>query len=239
MRLQPLFREGERGKGAVIVAQLTPKEQHALRALKTAIRRGDEVSAESIADAASVSRSLVYGLSARMGYPSWKDLVAQLRYENSTVSQTRVTRGRTKKICDEISRHAGSAILVRAIGDAAICEPYLIRRLGAKGYQAVAYDGATMRAFSEREGGLVILINESGFALFQECAEAMREGYETVVITSMADSPVARMANVAIALENNKSTIAEYEPNFFTAAALTMIELVCSKLPALTGGVLG
>lgn len=221
------------------MAQLTPKEQRALRALKTAVRRGDDVNAEAIAAAASVSRSLVYGLSARMGYPSWRDLVTQLRYESSTVGQTHVTRGRTKKICDEIARHADGAILVRAIGDASICEPYLIRRLGAKGYRAVAYDAATMRAFSEDGGGLVILINESGLALFQECAEAMREGYETVVITSMLESPVALMANVAIALENNKSTLAEYEPNYFTAAVLTMIELVCSKLPALTGGVLG
>ncbi len=197
------------------------------RVLRERLKAGDTVTPQSLANETGVSRATVYRFAKSLGYRDWSDCIAQLssfyskeakkRAEQETVDYERLAR----LIVDNRDKIA----VVQAIGDAEICREYLISRLAGIGIIATSYTPAIVELLEQRgEGGLAFIINESGIALQEICGNLIKHGFKLITICANPHSPVARLATYAVTIENNKSTLDAYRPNYFTAGALMVLE---------------
>ena len=83
---------------------------------------------------------------------------------------------------------------------------------------------ACLEQSEDGNAGLALIFNESGLACWQDALECVQCGFETVAVTADANTPVARASNLAIAIKSNKSALSAYEPNYFAAGSLALVE---------------
>ncbi len=206
----------------------TPTDREVYAAVRDALSAGERPTVSQVAENLGVSRSAVWRAAKRYGYAGWADMLDQLgRYLDggSAASSAARRSDGISLMVDALTRHRDDPVLVHGVGDAEICRQLLIYRLGELGFTAMPYSPAIARACADRGArGLALVFNESGVALWQDCVDCGRQGIEVLAVTASDSSPVARAANVSIAIRSNKSSPAAYEPNYFAAGCLALVE---------------
>lgn len=219
---------------------MAPREPHdaeandraVYQAVRDHLRAGERPTIGLIAEELGLSTSAVYRAAKRFGYASWSDMVGQLRqYLKNTRRMVDTSEDNINGIdllAQALMRHRGGCVLLQGVGDAEICRRLLVYRLGALEFNVMPYTPQIARARLEQSGdgnsGLALIFNESGLACWQDALECVQCGFETVAITADAATPVARAANLAIAIKSTKSTPSAYEANYFAAGSLALVE---------------
>ena len=82
-------------------------------------------------------------------------------------------------------------------------------------------------ALSRQKRGRHIISTGIEHAAIYKPLDFLRErGFEVIAITASHDTPISKLADVNVVIKNNKSNVAAYEPNYFTAGALSYLERV-------------
>lgn len=193
-------------------------------------KRGERATVSETARETGVPRSSVARVASHFGYDGWTDFTSQLvRYHRSEEPQGSIARS-VSMANTMLRRHARSFILVDAVGDAEICVDYMLLRLGELGFLAMPYgQGVVDSICSSGEHGLLLVLNESGMTLLPACLYAVEHGFEVVAITASHDTPISKVAHLNVVIKNNKSSIDDYRPNYFTAGALSFLERVMAS----------
>lgn len=193
-------------------------------------RTGERATISEAAQATGIPRSSVARVAAHFGYDGWTDFTSQLvRYH--WASEPRGTLAQSVSMVNTmLRRHADDFVLVDAVGDAEICIDYMLLRLGELGFRAMPYGNGVVNTIAATgEQGMLLVLNESGMALLPSCLHAVDNGFEVIAITASHDTPVSKVANLNVVIKNNKSSVADYRPNYFTAGALSFLEHVMAS----------
>lgn len=193
---------------------------------------GGRLTVAEMAERAGTSPASLVRLAQKLGYHGWSDMYADFCLQRSDLARTDdPTAEKIGELCDVIERHAGDAMLIDGIGDGEYPCDFLRDRLDALGLDALNYRAETAESLARLgRNGLVIIFNESGVALYNRVAEARRFGLESFAVTGRSSSPIALTADHAIVLRCNKTQVRSYEPDFFCARCLVLVELVTSEL---------
>lgn len=202
------------------------------QAVRARLRAGERPTIGHIAEELDVSTSAVYRAAQHYGYASWSDMIGQLsQYLKSTrrvIERPDEDASGIDLLARALVRHRSGNVLVQGPGDAEICRDLLVYRLGALEFSVMPFTPQIARACLERStdgnAGLALIFNESGLSCWQDAIECVQCGFETVAITADANTPVARASNLAIAIKSNKSALSSYEPNYFAAGSLALVE---------------
>ena len=202
------------------------------QAVRNHLRAGEKPTIGLIAEELGISSSAVYRAAKRYGYASWSDMVGQLgqylKNNRRVVEHTGDDANGIDLLAQAFMRHRGGRVLLQGTGDADICRRLLVYRLGALEFTAMPYTPQIARACLEQSedgnAGLALIFHESGLACWQDALECVQCGFETVAVTADANTPVARASNLAIAIKSNKSALSAYEPNYFAAGSLALVE---------------
>ncbi len=206
---------------------LTDSEKYVYAYVRSQAKAGKRPTIDEVAQQTGVPRSSVARVAKRLGYKGWKDFTLQLeRYFRPEEHDDAVTDS-TNLVADVLVRYRDQPILIDAIGDVEICVDYLLLRLGELGLRAMVYGrGVAESLASSNERAVLLLLNESGMALMPACLFAAERGFEVIAITASHDTPISKLADVNVVIKNNKSNVAAYEPNYFTAGTLSYLERV-------------
>ena len=202
------------------------------QAVRNHLRAGEKPTIGLIAEELGISSSAVYRAAKRYGYASWSDMVGQLgqylKNNRRVVEHTGDDANGIDLLAQAFMRHRGGRVLLQGTGDADICRRLLVYRLCALEFTAMPYTPHIARAClaqsEDGNAGLALIFNESGLACWQDALECVQCGFETVAVTADANTPVARASNLAIAIKSNKSALSAYEPNYFAAGSLALVE---------------
>lgn len=209
-----------------------PTDQLLYRIVRKEIKNNGSPTVQHIAEEAGVSRSTVYRFAHHLGYKSWQECIRNIAaFCTAPRDKAEIDY---EALASAIKELHGGVVLVDAIGDAEVCREHLIERLGGLGIITLSYDRTTCEQLAHRGiPGLAYVINESGFVLAGTCRTCKKCGYDVVAITADSNSLVARSADLCIIIGNKKSSIQDYEPNYFAAGALIVLERMAAHLEAL------
>ena len=130
-------------------------------------------------------------------------------------------------LCDMLVNYKDHKIIVNSIGDSDYVGAYLLDKLWNRGFHAFPYHKSQMmKSENEQKHGMLIAINESGVVLLEQCLLARKFDYNIVSITSNRNSPLACNSHLTLELKNKKSAFHNYNPNFFTAYVIMLIEML-------------
>lgn len=188
-----------------------------------------------IAKDAEVAPSSVIKFAKKLGYSGWSEMQLNLNTVKSDEINLNfddfnfIENSAMNQYFDRIWALIDSKdnILVTAIGDCEYVGNHLVSKLWEHNYKAAIQSNKIMKSIQEhKESGVVILLNESGTVLLQNCLHANSLGLDVISITSNGQSPLAIRSDISLELANNKSSLDTYAPNFFTARLLLFIELL-------------
>ena len=225
--------------------QVDPQERE--RAIQACIdahlAQGDDLTISLVAAEAGVSSAAVFRFAQKKGFPNWSSYLAHALQTARADSQDAHPIGKLERgvrmVAYALRAHREGTILVAACGDAEICAQHALMRLATCGYHVLPYAPAVARAHRDADHpGLVLVFNESGIALWDCCRVCAQEGFEVVAVTASTDSPVARAAHVSIAIQDRKSSLDAYEPNYFAAGTIAFMSRVLDLIdePYLSSG---
>ena len=206
------------------------------RLVRDHLKAGERPTISVVAQELGISTSTAHRAAKRYGYAGWSDMVGRLEqyYRRHRVKdQPDETPNGIDLLAEALVRHRGGRVLVQGTGDVEICQKLLIYHLGALEFASMPFTSQIARGCQEQAGsgdsGLALFFNESGLVLWQAVLECNRCGFETVAITASTHTPVARAANLAIAVKSNKSMRGSYEPNLFAAGSLALMERAIAR----------
>lgn len=192
-------------------------------------KRGERATIDEVSHNLGISRSSVARVSKHFGYRGWTDFVTQLVQYHQVDDRAGAVNDSVDVVADALERSRSGLVLIDAVGDAEICVQYLILRLSELGFTAASYSRGMLDVPTAAQGGLLLVFNESGMTLLPSCLNAAAYGFEVVAITASHDTPVSKVADVNMVIKNRKSTPATYEPNYFTAGALALLERAMAR----------
>lgn len=213
------------------MGQLNDREQRIFAKVRDVAAEDERLSIAKMAQRTGTSAAALVRISKKLGYQGWSDMYAHLRHRHASASQVELAaRENVGMLCDAIERHAGGVILVTGIGDGEYPARFLTDRLNALGLFALEFKAETAEAHARLgRDGVAIIFNESGIALYNRVAIARAAGFESVAVTGRDASPLALAADVSVHVRCNKTQIRAYEPDFFCARALVLVELVAAE----------
>ena len=202
------------------------------QAVRSHLKAGDRPTITDISHEIGISTSTAHRAAKAYGYLGWSDMVNRLRHYYRRAEQIEHQDDQDPNgidlLAEALVRHRGGRVLVLGIGDVEICQKLLIYRLGELGFAVMPYAYEIARACQRQAGsessGLALFCNESGLVCWQAALECNQCGFETVAITASSRTPVARAANLAIAIKSTKSEREAYQPNLFAAGSLALVE---------------
>ena len=194
--------------------------------VRSRARLGKRPTVRETAEATGVARSTVARAAVSLGYASWSDFTEQLRHYHGSGESVGALAESVEMVVSVLKRHAGETVLIDSVGDVEICLEYMLIRLGELGISAMPYGRGVADAMGD---GVLLVLNESGMALFPSCVHAAELGYEIIAITASHDTPISKLAGVNVVIKNNKSSNADYKPNYFTAGVLAYLERVLAE----------
>ncbi len=210
---------------------LSAKQRQVYTAVRASVLEGTLPTVDSIALETGISRSTVSRTAVDAGYSDWREMVSALASyysEKTPVSDV----GRSAREVADIIEECGSApILVDAVGDSEVLTGYIVIRLCENGCNATLYSPGYFDGMKgQLESGLLIVFNESGMSLLPSCLAATGRRYKVLSFTASHDSPVSKVSDINIVIKNKKSVVLHYEPNYFVAGSLALLERVFSLL---------
>lgn len=216
---------------------LTPKQEAAFRAARTAVTRDPQATICTVADEAGCSPSTVTSLARRLGYLGWRDMRRRLVQSDPSgrlAGESDAERSELNLVEDLLLRNRDRAVFVHAIGDGSFAADYLRRALVLHGFFCIAYDRWALLAQARQEhAGALFILNESGIALANDARVGHNLGYRVVALTGVEHSPVAHLADILVLIKSNKSKPLAYSPDFYCARAIVFIEMLQARLPYL------
>lgn len=226
-----------RWRGPMKEIKFTPTEQRIYDEMRQAARHQEKTTVAVIAQRAGVVPSSVVKVSKKLGYTGWKDMYYSLSHRSTnslSLSFTDFDFLADQEIfhyigtlSDLLIRHRKDSILVDSIGDAEYAGSHFIVELWKRGIEVRPYNRELLDVqLKDREAGILFIINESGVVLLHSCLRGREKGYRVVSVTGNSKSPLASNSDISVELENKKSTLEAYLPNFFTARVLMFIELL-------------
>lgn len=213
---------------------LTTRERSVYAHVRDCAKRGERATVAETARITGIARSSVARVAQTLGYEGWLDFTTQLvAYYGAARDETAGAVGDSvDAIVQVLQRNRAHTILIDAIGDPEICMSYLLVRLNELGFRAAQFSQGMLERCKPSSHGALLVLNESGMALLPACVLASEKGFDVVAITASHDTPISKVATVNVMIKNNKSSISEYKPNYFTAGSLALLERVLSTLSA-------
>ena len=217
--------------------KFTSTEQRIYDEMRQAARHQEKTTVAVLAARAGVVPSSVVKVSKKLGYTGWKEMYyflshtstnsLSLSFEDFDFLADREMLRYISTLSDLLIRHRKEGILVDSIGDASSAGDHFIMKLWKRGIDARPYSRELMDVqLQTSEPGILFIINESGVVLLHSCLRGREKGYRVVSVTGNSKSPLASNSDISVELENKKSTLEAYSPNFFTARVLMFIELL-------------
>lgn len=217
--------------------KLTSSEKRIYEIMTDAISQKNKITVSELAKRSGVASSSVVKLAHKLGYPGWNEMfytccnnhadIISLSFQDFDFLNDEEMNGYIKIICELLKQNKEAKIAVCAIGDCEISSNYFQEKLWSRGFTVIPFE--YIYQYNEDNSslsGIVFLINESGIVLLEGCMIAKNKNFTVVSITSNCISPLATHSHLTIELKNQKSSIKEYSPNFFTARVLMFIELI-------------
>lgn len=202
-----------------------------LQAVRDAACKHRRATVSEVSLRTGAARSTIHRTARKLGYGSWLDFTnSMVRSLAELVEQDAVTTT-VAAMSEVFCRYRNLPILIEAVGDAEICGLFLLHRLAERGFTPLPYSEGILALGGGAEGaGLLLAINESGMSLLPICLTAASQGFEVASITASHDTPVSKVSSMNVVIKNNKSTIAAYEPNYFTAGTLAFLAHVLRRI---------
>lgn len=217
--------------------KLTKTELTIYEQVVEAAKQKDKCTVQQLAQRAGVAPSTVVKLARKIGYGGWNDMfytlhnrytaAAPIAYNDFHFPTLENQRAEIDDLCELLYLCRDGWVLVQGLGDVEYVANTLMAKLWDHGFRAAIYSEhqAVLAAACGAESA-AILINESGLLLAGGCMQARQKGLHTVSISSSRHTPLATNSDITVELENNRSSLKEYAPNFFAARVLMFLELL-------------
>lgn len=208
---------------------LTENDARVYAHVRDMAKEGRRATIDGVSRSLGIARSSVARVAQHFGYRGWTDFVTQLVQYHQPDDRAGAVSDTVDVVAEALERGRSGLVLIDAVGDAEICVLYLILRLAELGFATAPYSRGMLDAPTAAQGGVLLVFNESGMTLLPSCLNAAAYGFEVVAITASHDTPVSKVADVNVVIKNRKSTAAAYEPNYFTAGALVLLERAMAR----------
>lgn len=215
----------------------TLSEQKIYEKMMESIQSKRKETVSSIARAVNVAPSSVIKLTKKLGYPGWNEMfytlsnqhadVISLSFNHFDFLANQEMNQYIQILCELLLKTYNGRVYISTLGNADFAGDYLSDKLWERGFTVVPYGKVIQDTEGQRKTpGVIFIINESGVALLSSCMEARKNDLSVVSITSNSQSPLSMHSHVSIELKNQRSTLLEYSPNFFTARVVIFIEFL-------------
>lgn len=217
--------------------RFTAKEQLIYNHIKQIIKEEKKRPIAEIAREIDAAPSSIVKLAKKLGYSGWNEMYYSMKniltdeypvmIDSFMPENNEQLKNSICEIARIITKYKNQDIMVVSIGDSHYLGKFLVRKLLERNYKAHIYEHVMRR---DDRDGLCISINESGITLLNVCIEAQEKNYKVIAITSNRESPLASQSDFSVEMQNHKSELLEYEPNYFAARVLIFLEMVLAEM---------
>lgn len=222
--------------------KLTKNDEKIYRGIQILIRQQKKPTCAQIAAELGVAPSSIIKLAQKLGFSGWNEMYYSMTWLQADtmplaidnfdfIGESRVFE-RIRQLMDLLRQYRDRTIVVACMGDSEFLASYLLEKLWERDFKACRYSEQVLFAVDENPGepGLCLFINESGILMLNVCIHFQNRKYKVFAITSSAETPLATRADYSLEIQNRKSSVTHYLPNFFPARAMIFFELLFAEI---------
>lgn len=212
-----------------------------MKRMKHYIDRKEKASINVIAKECFVSTAYIIKFTKKLGYTGFSEMYYNLlAKDNSQVTLNFKTFDdltsdsideQIEALCDMLKESEHNEMLITSMGYCDHVASYFLQKLWTFGFHAIQSYHVEAYISENHKPGIMFAFSSSGSlgGLIGRCKFAKLNGYTLVAITSNHNSPLAKLADMSIEIKCAKGKRDDYEPDFFSAKIIVLIELMLSK----------
>ncbi len=220
--------------------QFTELEKTITNAIHGHIIKGEKVSIDLIAKECYVSKASIVKLAKKLGFSGYSEMYYILMSSSRTQRATdfshiiNLTSDESMKasillFCDLLYEYHHAKIHLDSIGLCDAARDYYLQKLLMFGFDVVSSYHFT--AFHKEKPGIFCFLSYSGTRqeIFDRVNAAIQNDFKVLALTGNKNSPLGTTADYTIEVSGERSIPANYQPNFFTANLIILLEMVLAE----------
>lgn len=223
--------------GSIILTEL---EKNITNAIHGHILKKEKVSIDVIAKECFSSKSAIVKLAKKLGYSGYSEmyyiLMSSSRTQRATgfshiveLSNDESRNASIRLFCDLLYQFRNAKIHLDSIGLCDAARDYYLQKLLMFGFDVVS--SYHFASFHKNKPGLFCFLSYSGTRaeIFDRVDAAINSGFQVLTLTGNKHSPLGTTADYTIEVAGERSIPANYQPNFFTANLIILLEMVLAE----------
>lgn len=223
--------------GSIVLTEL---EKTVTNAIHGHILKGEKVSIDLIAKECYVSKAAIVKLAKKLGYSGYSEMYyilmsasrTQRAADFSHIINLNGDESRTASIhlfCDLLYEYRNAKIHLDSIGFCDAACNYYLQKLLIFGFDVVS--SYHFAAFHKERPGLFCFMSHSGSRseIFDRVNAAINSDFKVLALTGSKHSPLGTTADYTIEVAGERTLPTSYQPNYFTANLIILLEMVLTE----------